>query len=177
MSKSRGTFITARSPPGKKLNPGGCALLLRRQVQRHHGRRGSEPRRHDRQRSIPDLVGKFVNCRQSLRGFIIAKRFDGKLGSPRPGASPSTGTWTKSVPPSKPRLQPRPAQDHGVRRSDNAYVNDNKPWELAKREGQDARLHVVCSSAINIFKALTGLLKPVLPAPAAQVESFLTIEP
>jgi methionyl-tRNA synthetase len=53
----------------------------------------------------------------------------------------------------------------------NGYVNDNKPWELAKQEGQDARLHVVCSTAINIFKALTGLLKPVLPALAAQVET------
>ncbi len=57
----------------------------------------------------------------------------------------------------------------------NQYVNDHKPWELAKQEGQEARLHTVCSTALNMFRDLARFLKPVLPALAAQVESFLSI--
>jgi methionyl-tRNA synthetase len=56
-------------------------------------------------------------------------------------------------------------------------VNDNKPWELAKQEGEDARLHQVCSTALTMFRDLTLYLKPVLPALAAEVERFLAIAP
>jgi methionyl-tRNA synthetase len=44
----------------------------------------------------------------------------------------------------------------------NAYVDANKPWELAK-EGQDERLHDVCTACIEMFRVLTIYLKPVLP--------------
>jgi methionyl-tRNA synthetase len=59
----------------------------------------------------------------------------------------------------------------------NEYVDANKPWELAKQEGQDARLHDVCSTCIEAFRLLSLALKPVLPALAAQVEAFLNISP
>jgi methionyl-tRNA synthetase len=59
----------------------------------------------------------------------------------------------------------------------NEYVDQNKPWELAKQEGQDARLHDVCTVCIESFRLLTLYLKPVLPALAAQVESFLKVQP
>jgi methionyl-tRNA synthetase len=59
----------------------------------------------------------------------------------------------------------------------NEYVDQNKPWELAKRAGQDAVLHDVCSVCIEAFRLLTIYLKPVLPALAAQVEAFLRIPP
>lgn len=45
----------------------------------------------------------------------------------------------------------------------NQYVNDEKPWEIAKQDGQDARLHEVCSVALNLFRLLALYLKPVLP--------------
>jgi methionyl-tRNA synthetase len=59
----------------------------------------------------------------------------------------------------------------------NEYVDQNKPWELAKKEGQDAALHDVCSVCIEAFRLLTLYLKPVLPMLAAQVEGFLNIAP
>jgi methionyl-tRNA synthetase len=59
----------------------------------------------------------------------------------------------------------------------NEYVDQNKPWELAKQPGQDERLHEVCSVCVEAFRLLTVYLKPVLPALAAQVESFLRVPP
>ncbi len=57
----------------------------------------------------------------------------------------------------------------------NAYVDQHKPWELAKAEGMEAALHDVCSVCIEAFRILTIYLKPVLPALAAQVEAFLQV--
>ena len=59
----------------------------------------------------------------------------------------------------------------------NQYVNDNKPWELAKSGDNEARLQVVCSTALNLFRDLTLFLSPVLPRLAAEVEAFLNIAP
>ena len=59
----------------------------------------------------------------------------------------------------------------------NEYVDQNKPWDLAKQAGQDAVLHDVCTVCIEAFRVLTIYLKPVLPALAAQVEAFLRVEP
>ena len=59
----------------------------------------------------------------------------------------------------------------------NAYVDQNKPWELAKQDGMEGRLQDVCSTCIEAFRVLTILLKPVLPALAAQVEAFLKVAP
>jgi methionyl-tRNA synthetase len=59
----------------------------------------------------------------------------------------------------------------------NAYVDQNKPWELAKQPGMEVRLHDVCTTCIQAFRLLTTYLKPVLPALAAQVEAFLKVEP
>jgi methionyl-tRNA synthetase len=59
----------------------------------------------------------------------------------------------------------------------NEYVDQNKPWELAKKEGQEARLHDVCTVCIEAFRLLTLYLKPVLPALAVNVEAFLKIAP
>jgi len=59
----------------------------------------------------------------------------------------------------------------------NEYVDQNKPWELAKQAGSDARLQDVCSTCIEAFRLLTIYLKPVLPALAAQVEAFLKVGP
>ena len=58
----------------------------------------------------------------------------------------------------------------------NEYVDANKPWELAKQEGQDARLHEVCSELINAFTMLTAYLAPVLPKVAENAAKFLNLE-
>jgi HME family heavy-metal exporter len=59
----------------------------------------------------------------------------------------------------------------------NEYVDANKPWELAKQEGQDARLQEVCTVCIEAFRLLSIYLKPVLPALVAHVEAFLQTAP
>jgi len=59
----------------------------------------------------------------------------------------------------------------------NLYVDRNKPWDLAKNEAAHARLQEVCSTALNMFRALTIYLKPTLPELAERVEKFLNISP
>jgi methionyl-tRNA synthetase len=71
-------------------------------------------------------------------------------------------------PPTRPRVRQGPARDHAAGRQGQRYVDANKPWELAKQEGMDARLHDVCSTCIEAFRLLTIYLKPVLPALAAR---------
>ncbi len=128
-----------------------------------------------------DLIGKYINIASRAAGFI-AKRFGGKLG-------PVTDDGQRLLD------QLRLAADElrGLYDSRdfaralreimaladrvNAYVDANKPWELAKQEGMEARLHDVCSTCIEAFRLLTLYLKPVLPALAERVEEFLRIEP
>ncbi|NML24838.1 methionine--tRNA ligase [Zoogloea dura] len=175
MSKSRGTFITARSYTEQKLNP---------EWLRYYFAGKSNGTMEDVDLNLDDmiakvnsdLVGKFVNIASRCAGFI-AKRFDGKLGSHDAAAALDWNLDEVAA------AYENRDYSRALRRimefadQANGYVNDNKPWELVKQEGQEARLHVVCTTAINIFKALTGLLKPVLPSLAAQVETFLAIEP
>src|SRR5438445_4849918 len=59
----------------------------------------------------------------------------------------------------------------------NAYVDANKPWELAKDPSKEAALHEVCSRLLEAFRILTIYLKPVLPQLAQQVEAFLNVPP
>lgn len=67
----------------------------------------------------------------------------------------------------------------GIKLADkvNAYVDQNKPWELAKKEGMDARLQDVCTTCLQAFRLLSLYLKPVLPALVARVEGFLAVAP
>ena len=59
----------------------------------------------------------------------------------------------------------------------NQYIDEHKPWELAKKPEERARLHLVCTIGINAFKVLTTYLKPVLPKLASDAEAFLGIPP
>ena len=58
----------------------------------------------------------------------------------------------------------------------NQYIDEKKPWLVAKQEGQDALLHEICSVGINLFRLLAVYLKPVIPALATEAERFLNIE-
>jgi methionyl-tRNA synthetase len=128
-----------------------------------------------------DLVGKYINIASRAAGFI-AKRFGGKLGEYsgdgdallehlRDGAVGLAELYNE--------------RDYGKALREvmlladrvNGYVDQNKPWELAKQEGMDGRLHDVCTVCIEAFRLLTLYLKPVLPALAVQVEDFLKIQP
>ena len=128
-----------------------------------------------------DLVGKYINIASRAAGFI-AKRFGGKLGT----VSADGAALLDSL-----QAQSAAIADHYESREYakalretmaltdrvNAFVDQNKPWELAKQTGMDARLQDVCTVCIEAFRLLTIDLKPVLPALAAQVEAFLNVSP
>ena len=129
-----------------------------------------------------DLVGKYINIASRAAGFL-AKRFNGQL-------SADTGVegrmlldalraHTGAVATLYEEREFGKALREVMLLADkvNEYVDQHKPWELAKQEGQDAALHDVCTVCIEAFRVLTIYLKPVLPALAAQVEAFLKIEP
>jgi len=128
-----------------------------------------------------DLIGKFVNIASRSAGFI-AKRFEGKLGSVSTDGQ-TLLTALQSATPAIAAFYEEREYGKALREimlltdKVNAYVDQNKPWELAKQEGMDARLHDVCTTCIEAFRLLSLQLKPVLPALAAQVEAFLNVTP
>ena len=128
-----------------------------------------------------DLIGKYVNIASRAAGFI-AKRFSGKLGEftadgvglltlLRLEAEPIASLYSDREY-SRALRETMALADHI-----NQYVDLNKPWELAKKDGMDARLQDVCTVCIEAFRLLTIYLKPVLPALAVDVEEFLKIAP
>jgi methionyl-tRNA synthetase len=128
-----------------------------------------------------DLVGKYINIASRAAGFI-AKRFNGQLGAVSADGD-ALLDHLQSAAPQIAELYAERETGKALREimqlADrvNAYVDQNKPWELAKQEGMDGRLQDVCSACIEAFRLLSLYLKPVLPALAQQVEYFLKIEP
>ena len=128
-----------------------------------------------------DLIGKYVNIASRAAGFI-SKRFGGQLGEVSADGD-ALLEHLRTVAPSIIELLAEREYGKALRETMlltdrvNAYVDQNKPWELAKQEGMEGRLQDVCTTCIEAFRLLTILLKPVLPALAAQVEAFLKVAP
>ena len=128
-----------------------------------------------------DLIGKFVNIASRAAGFI-SKRFAGQLGAISADGTALLAAMREQRSTVEALYESREFAKAGrevmlLADRVNEYVDANKPWELAKKEGQEARLHDVCTVCIEAFRLLTLYLKPVLPALAAQVEGFLKVEP
>ena len=129
-----------------------------------------------------DLVGKYINIASRAAGFLT-KRFAGTLSSDVGVEGRVLLDHLRSGHADIERLYDEREFGKALREimllADrvNEYVDQNKPWELAKKEGQDAVLHDVCTVCIEAFRLLTIYLKPVLPALTAQVEAFLKIAP
>ncbi|QOZ83101.1 MULTISPECIES: methionine--tRNA ligase [Chromobacterium] len=179
MSKSRGTFIQAKSYLDCGLNPEWMRYYIAAKL---NGRiEDIDLNLNDFVARVnSDLVGKFVNIASRSAGFI-AKRFDGMLAS-----QVSDGDILAKLQAAADELAAAfEAREYAKALRDvmaladvvNAYVDANKPWELAKQEGQDARLQEVCTVLINAFRLLTIYLKPVLPKLAEGVEAFLDVVP
>lgn len=132
------------------------------------------------QRVNADLVGKYINIASRAAGFI-SKRFGGRLTDRLGGDGAELLAALRAHRNTVGMLYAEREFGKAVREimalADrvNGYVDQNKPWELAKQEGQDALLHEVCSVCIEAFRVLTIYLKPMLPALAARVESFLQV--
>jgi len=129
-----------------------------------------------------DLVGKYINIASRAAGFLT-KRFAGKLSSDVGVEGRVLLDHLRSGQAEIERLYEGREYGKALREimllADrvNEYVDQNKPWELAKQDGQDAVLHDVCTVCIEAFRLLTIYLKPVLPALTGQVEAFLKIAP
>ncbi|MDP3335469.1 MAG: methionine--tRNA ligase, partial [Rhodoferax sp.] len=128
-----------------------------------------------------DLIGKYINIASRAAGFIT-KRFEGKLGEVTEDGAALLHQLRSEVSTIEALYEAREyakALRETMQLADkvNAYVDANKPWDLAKKPDQEARLQDVCTVCIKAFRILTCYLKPVLPALAKQVEAFLNIEP
>ncbi|EMU4875841.1 methionine--tRNA ligase [Neisseria gonorrhoeae] len=177
MSKSRGTFITAKSYLEQGLNPEWMRYYIAAKL-------NSKIEDIDLNlqdfisRVNSDLVGKYVNIAARASGFI-AKRFEG-----RPKDVSGSALLAKLAAESDTIAEQYENREYARALRDimaladivNEYVDANKPWELAKQEGQDARLHEVCSELINAFTMLTAYLAPVLPQTAANAARFLNLD-
>jgi len=124
-----------------------------------------------------DLIGKFVNIASRAAGFIT-KRFEGKLTSDFGPQGSELVHALREAADSIARLYEDREYSKATREimlladKVNAYVDQNKPWDLAKDVANNQALHQVCSVLINCFTVLTRYLAPVLPNLAHAVEAF-----
>jgi methionyl-tRNA synthetase len=129
-----------------------------------------------------DLVGKYINIASRAAGFL-AKRFGGTLSADLGVEGSSLLETLRAHRATIEQLYEEREFGKALREvmaladKVNEYVDQHKPWELAKNADNSAALHDVCSTCIEAFRLLTIYLKPVLPDLADNVEAFLQIEP
>jgi methionyl-tRNA synthetase len=179
MSKSRGTFITAKSYIENIKN---TEYLRYYYAAKINGTMEDLDLNLDDfvAKVNSDLIGKYINIASRCAGFI-AKRFDGKLGGTDTAATADFESVFRSgtIAHCYEQRDFSRALREIMRLADvaNQYIAEQKPWELAKLAGKDVELHAACSTAMTLFRDLTLYLKPVLPVLAGQVEDFLNIPP
>ncbi|MDR6212636.1 methionine--tRNA ligase [Paracidovorax wautersii] len=180
MSKSRGTGLD----PLKYLSLGMNAEWLRYYLAAKLSARNEDIDFNAEDfmlRVNSDLIGKYVNIASRAAGFLT-KRFGGQLTrdfgatggallAEIRGASDAIAALYEAREYSKATREIMLLADKV-----NAYVDQNKPWDLAKDAANNEALHQVCSVLINTFAALTRYLAPVLPGLARSVEQFLGVD-
>ncbi len=176
MSKSRGTFITARTWLNH-LNP---------EYLRYYYAAKLSSRVDDLdlntadliQRVNSDLVGKVVNIASRNAGFI-AKRFNNTLSATdcAPELTQAFIAAADSIAQSYEDREFGKAMREIMALADraNAWIDEVKPWAVAKEDDKDQMLHDICSTGINLFRLLMIYLQPVLPAMAEKVAAFLNV--
>jgi methionyl-tRNA synthetase len=174
MSKSRGTFIQARTYLNH-LNPEYLRYYFAAKL--NAGVDDLDLNFDDfTQRVNSDLVGKVVNIASRCSGFI-AKRFGNVLSAQcaEPELFQAFIAANIEIAQCYEKREFGKAMREIMALTDtaNQYIDEKKPWLMAKEEGKEAELQQVCSMGINLFRVLVAYLKPVLPLMAAQVEEFL----
>jgi methionyl-tRNA synthetase len=177
MSKSRGTFIQARTYL-ESLNP---------ECLRYYYAYKLSSKIDDidlnlqdfKQRVNSDLVGKVVNIASRCAGFIV-KKFDKTLSAY--AIEPDLYNEFVNQGDTIAKLYEARNYNQAMREimkladKANQYIDEHKPWQLIKEEGKEAQVHDVTSLALNLFRVLMTYLKPVLPTTAKQAELFLNID-
>lgn len=178
MSKSRGTFINARTYL-ENLDPEYLRYYLAAKLS--NGVDDLDLNFEDFSARVnSDLVGKVVNIASRCAGFIN-KGFDGELSAELDdaelietlqAAGETIATLFESREYSKAVRQIMALADTA-----NQYINDRQPWVVAKTEPGSENLQRICTTGINAFRILICYLKPVLPVMAEKAERFLVVEP
>ena len=177
MSKSRGTFIKARTYLDN-LNPEYLRYYFAAKL--GSGIDDLDLNLDDFQARVnSDLVGKVVNIASRCAGFI-KKKFDNKLSSNI--SEPELYKKFTDASEQIASLYDKREFNHAIREimaladQANQYIDAAQPWVLAKEEGKEQELHDICSMGINLFRALIIYLKPVLPKLTENSETFLNID-
>jgi methionyl-tRNA synthetase len=174
MSKSRGTFVTARRyldnlPPdyfryflAAKLGPGLDDIDMNLE--------------EFATRINADLVGKLVNIASRCASFIH-RGFGGRLAAalPEPALYREFVDAGAGIVEAWESLEYAAAVREVMALADraNLYIDRQKPWLAAKDPARAAEVQAVCTQGINLFRLLMAYLKPVLPATAERAEAFL----
>nr|VFJ89924.1 MAG: methionyl-tRNA synthetase [Candidatus Kentron sp. LFY] len=176
MSKSRGTFIKARTYL-EHLNPEYLRYYFACKL--GAGIEDLDLNQDDFiQRVNADLVGKIVNIASRCAGFIT-KRFEGRLaaGLDNPtlyetfvGKGDAIAECFEMREFGKAIREIMALADRA-----NQYIDERKPWILAKDMAKEAELQSVCTMGLNLFRVLMIYLKPILPVTAQKVEVFLRV--
>jgi len=178
MSKSRGTFIKARTYLDH-LNPEYLRYYYASKLGR--GVDDLDLNLDDFVQKVnSDLVGKVVNIASRCAGFIH-KGNDGLLVA----ANPEPELWDAFQAAAPSIAEAYEARDFSRAMREimalagraNAWIADKAPWALNKVEGKQAEVQEICALGINLFRQLVIMLKPVLPKLAADAEAFLNVKP
>ena len=174
MSKSRGTFIKARSYLDH-LKPEYLRYYYAAKLS--SGIDDIDLNLEDfQQRVNTDLVGKFVNIASRVAGFI-KKNNDGVLADALPAvelhqemidAGDSIADHFENRKYSQAVREIMALADKA-----NQYIADEEPWTKNKQEGKETEVHAICTQGVNMFRILCIYLKPMLPEVVAQAEAFL----
>lgn len=177
MSKSRGTFITAKkyieALPAEYLRYY-YAAKLNNQVE------DIDLNFEDfAARVNSDLVGKYVNLASRCAGFIT-KRFDGMLADSLHDTElfDSFINQADTIIADYDNLNMNKAIRNIMTLADraNQYIDQHKPWSLAKEEGREKEVQLICTQGLNLFRLLTIYLSPILPVTTNKVAEFFNID-
>lgn len=178
MSKSRGTFIKARTYL-EHLNPEYLRYYYAAKLGR--GVDDLDLNLDDFVQKVnSDLVGKVVNIASRCAGFI--HKGNAGLMVTENAASELTDAFQAAAPSIAEAYESRDfaramREIMGLADRANAWIADKAPWALNKQEGMQAEVQAICATGINLFRQLVIFLKPVLPNLAADAERFLNIGP
>jgi methionyl-tRNA synthetase len=177
MSKSRGTFIKARTYLDN-LNPEYLRYYYTAKLS--SGVDDIDLNLEDfMQRVNSDLVGKVVNIASRCAGFI-SKKFDGQLSAelPMPELYHEMVSAGEQIASHFENREYNKAVREIMAQADkaNVYIDENKPWVLIKEEGREDEVQKICTQGLNMFRLLMTYLKPILPVTAEKSEAFLNTE-
>jgi methionyl-tRNA synthetase len=177
MSKSRGTFIQART----YLDNLDAQYLRYYYAYKLNGKVDDIDLNLEdfKQRVNSDLVGKVVNIASRCAGFVV-KKYNKTLANELDNSS----LYQEFVSQKEDIAKAYENRDFsGAMRlimlladKANQYIDDKKPWQMVKEEGKAEEVHQIVSLGLNLFRVLIIYLKPVLPMMAESVEHFLKIE-